>query len=179
MQPSDDEGGDAEEIAGLVAIRIRAEVADVMPEGERGSAEMKENASAASADDPAGENARGHPDVAQVDIKRGDVVDPGEPGEERGATIERQPRLRAESGGERNAEIAGERDPPGRRVEPARRQKRRSPPARERRARACSAPARARGAAAARAGAARKPARTIPSLQRGSRRRGNEPSDDE
>ncbi len=93
----DDEGRDAEEIAGLVAIRVGAEAARVMPEREGAMLEVEENAKRGEGDDAAGKNARRQPDVAQVGVERGDVINPGEPGEEEDADSRASSRVDAET----------------------------------------------------------------------------------
>ena len=101
----DDEGCNSEKVAGLVAIRVWAEVARVMPEGQRAMGKVQEKAKRRERPYSAGNNARGDADIAQVGIERHDVINPGDAGDEREQTIKRQPRLGSKSGRELHPEI--------------------------------------------------------------------------
>jgi hypothetical protein len=90
----DDDGRDAKQVAGLVAIGERAEAAFVMPEGQRAVREMQVNGKHGERDDAAGKRPRGAADIAQIGIDCRDIVNPRQTSDDGEKRIERQPRLR-------------------------------------------------------------------------------------
>ena len=100
-----DERRNAEKIAGLVAIGIGAEVADIMPERERGLPQMEHGAERGERNHAARKNARREPDVAAFSLESGDVIKPRQARDQGEAAFERQPWLHAERGGKREPKV--------------------------------------------------------------------------
>ena len=100
-----DQRRDAEQVAGLIAIGKGTEAALVVPEGKCVLREMQKDAEPGERDHAGGKNAGREPHIAEVEIERRDVINPGETGDQHEQAIEGQPGLRADGGPELHSEI--------------------------------------------------------------------------
>ena len=80
-------------------------------------------ASTGERDDTSGKGAGCKTDVAQIPVKRRDIINPGQAGNEHDQAVERHPRLHRDGGGELDPEIFREGHAPRREEKPARRKK--------------------------------------------------------
>ncbi len=100
-----DESGNAEKVAGLVAIGERSKAAFVMPKGQRRPAIMQVKTERGQRDDPGRIKSGGEPDVAQAGIESRDVINPAEPGAEQDHAFNREPGLDRDGGSELDSEV--------------------------------------------------------------------------
>ncbi len=120
----DKQRSQAEQIGCLVAIGEGAEATLVMPEGQCLVSQVERHAQSRQQDRATREDAKLPSHRAVLELLGRDIIEPAQRGEETRERSRGDPRLRRQSGAQRNAKVVHQRLPPGRLEKPRRRGKR-------------------------------------------------------